>query len=48
LNCKIAGVFTLVKLSDSGRRENGLSRLFFVAITIVPWIVMLWLLWPRR
>lgn len=38
----------LDKLGDSEQRENWLSRLAFVAITVVPWIVMLWLIWPRR
>ena len=38
----------LVKLGDDERRRNRLSSLTFVVITIVPWVVMIWLLWPRR
>jgi len=38
----------LVKLDDRERRENWLSRLYFLAITVVPWAALLWLIWPRR
>jgi len=38
----------LIKLGDSERRENWLSRLPFLAITVVPWVVLIWLIWPRR
>jgi hypothetical protein len=38
----------LIKLGDSERRSNRLSSLGFVAITVVPWILMIWLIWPRR
>jgi predicted nucleic acid-binding Zn ribbon protein len=41
-------VIMLVKLGDDERRRNRLSSLTFVVITIVPWVVMIWLLWPRR
>ena len=31
------------------RKKNGLlAELWFVALTVGPWIAMIWLLWPRR
>ncbi len=41
-------VIMLVKLGDDQRRRNRLSDLAFLVITVVPWVVMIWLMWPRR
>jgi hypothetical protein len=38
----------LVKLGDDERRKNRLSSLTFLVITVAPWVVMIWLFWPRR
>ena len=46
--CTNPGVIMLVKLGDDERRRNRLPSLTFLAITVVPWVVMIWLLWPRR
>jgi hypothetical protein len=40
-------VILLVKSDDSRRRRNWLSDLEFFAITVLPWLVTIWLLWPR-
>lgn len=39
----------LVKLGDPGRgRKQWISYLPFVVLTVGPWVLMVWLLWPRR
>jgi len=43
----------LVRLGDDPRKrprkKNAwYSELFFLTITLLPWAVMIWLLWPRR
>ena len=43
----MVGVIMLVKLNDREPRKDWLSNLYFVAITVVPWAALLWLIWPR-
>ena len=38
----------LVKLGDDKPRSNLLSNLTLLVITVVPWVVLIWLIWPRR
>jgi len=38
----------LVKLSDQKPHRTWVTILFFLLITIAPWIVMIWLLWPFK
>ena len=38
----------LVKFDPQERRRNRKSDLYLVLITVVPWIALLWLIWPRR
>jgi hypothetical protein len=37
----------LVKLSDDEQGESWLSNLTFLMITVVPWVALIWLIWPR-
>jgi hypothetical protein len=41
-------VIMLVKFGDNRRRSNRLSSLGLFAMTLAPWVVMIWLFWPRR
>jgi hypothetical protein len=42
-------VMMLVSLGDAGRgRKRWLSDLAFLAITVAPWVILIWLMWPRR
>ena len=45
-NAKTPGVIMRVKLADQKEGRNQLSIICFLLITVVPWIVMIWLLWP--
>jgi hypothetical protein len=45
-NAITPGVIMLVKLEDQKEGRNRLSIICFLLITVVPWIVMIWLLWP--
>jgi hypothetical protein len=39
----------LVKIDDPKNRKTPRRwELLYLAITLGPWIVMFWLLWPRR
>ena len=39
----------LVRLGEPGRGgKRLLSDLAFLAITVAPWVILLWLMWPRR
>jgi hypothetical protein len=40
-------VILLVKSDDSRRRNDWLSYVGFFVITVMPWVVTIWLLWPR-
>jgi hypothetical protein len=46
--CMNSDVMMLVKVGDQERRRNLLSDLCFLVITVVPWVVLIWLMWPRR
>ncbi len=42
-------MLTLIKIDDSRDRKTPRSwELLYLAITLSPWIVMIWLLFPRR
>ena len=43
-------VIMLVKLGQNERpiKRSRLSDLTFLVITVVPWVVLIWLMWPRR
>jgi hypothetical protein len=34
--------------SHGGGRQRWLSELAFLAITVGPYVLLVWLLWPRR
>ena len=38
----------LVNMPGAGKKKRFPSDLFFLAVTLIPWLVMIWLLWPRR
>jgi len=38
----------LVDLRNPKRNRSPLSTFWFLAMTLAPWAVMVWLLWPRR
>jgi len=45
--CKTSGVMMmLVKLDSQKRPKTWMLILGFFLMTVVPWIVMIWLLWP--
>ena len=37
----------LVNIGRPEKNSRFLSNAFFLAIVIGPWLVMIWLLWPR-
>jgi hypothetical protein len=39
-------VILLVKSDDPGGRNNWTSYLAFFAITLLPWVLLIWLMWP--
>jgi hypothetical protein len=41
-------VIMLVKIGDQERHKNWRSSLSLLLITVVPWVVLFWLMWPRR
>ena len=38
----------LVNLVGPRKNNRLLSEFFFLLITLGPWVVLFWLLWPRR
>jgi hypothetical protein len=36
----------LVNLPDPEKKKRSSSDLLFLAVTLIPWIAMIWLLWP--
>jgi len=38
----------LIKFGDHEQRRNRLSSLYFLVITVVPWVAFIWLIWPRK
>ena len=38
----------LVSVPGPTKKKRFSSDLFFLIATLSPWIVMIWLLWPRR
>ena len=47
LSANIHVVIMLVKISDRELRKDWLPELYFLVITVVPWAVLFWLVWPR-
>ena len=41
-------VIMLVRLGKNERRSGRLSDLTFLVITVIPWVVLIWLMGPRR
>jgi hypothetical protein len=39
---------TAVRIQDQRPRSDWRSEIFFLLLTVGPWIVLVWLLWPRR
>ena len=37
----------LVNMPDPRQKKGLSSDLFFLIVTLIPWAVMIWLLWPR-
>ena len=48
LACTVHVVMILVKPSHDDRRINRLSTLGFLLITVVPWVVLIGLIWPGK
>jgi len=46
--CKILVVIMLVKFGNQERWRGWLSNLSFVVVTVVPWVALIWLMWPRN
>jgi len=46
-NCKIPDVTMTVKAGGQKGWRNRLSNLCFLVMTVGPWVVMIWLLWPH-
>jgi hypothetical protein len=38
----------LVGMPGPGNKKRFSSDLIFLIAALIPWIVMIWLLWPRR
>jgi hypothetical protein len=38
----------LVNMPGPGQKKGFSSDLFFLIVTLIPWVVMIWLLLPRR
>jgi len=39
---------TAVRIQDQRPRSDWRSEILFLLLAVAPWIVLVWLLWPRR